>query len=353
MSIGFPVRIATTAEPSAPAGNMFGHVFPQALVPGLGWITVDPVLHPHRKAFATAPHSRIAFWDLSGRLLGYSGNVQGGLSGPQYNGDKMEYNGAYGQGGFPEHQWKDLSGFLGLETSGNEPAPWETVGLKDWGYLAASLGIISGDEFPMPPVEVIPDRDGIARTPMLELSPRDYKHMKVWKVPYHGMMALGDDGTAYQYDGSLGAGFFSRIFRRIKKGIKKVASRIKKGIRMVISKMPGGKYLLKIADKIHKVAMKFVRPLMKFVGKYAAKLAPIAALIPGYGPAIAAGLRVAGKVANLMNKWDVKLMGKKGKARTLFAKHPEKIKGLQRDLAEAAEKLKAGKGGGAQPTPEA
>src|SRR4030042_1573811 len=121
LATGFPVRIATTADPRAPAGNMFGHVFPQAMVPGLGWVTVDPVLHPHRKAFAIAPHSRIAFWDLSGRLLGYSGNVQGSLGNPFINGENAMNYGAYGQVGLPETQWQDLSGFLGLGESSAEP----------------------------------------------------------------------------------------------------------------------------------------------------------------------------------------------------------------------------------------
>lgn len=342
LATGFPVRIATTADPSQPPGLLFGHVFAQAHVPGVGWITVDPVLHPHRAPLETAPHSRIAFWSLDGRLLGYDGNVRG-LSGVDDITERK--NGMYGQSGFlgeiPSSQWQDLSGALGLAESSAVPDNWTTVGLANWGYLAGQMGVISGDEFPMPPVEVVSDAEGIARTPMLELSPEDYQHMKIAQAPYHGMLALGDDGTVYQYDGSLGRGWFKRVFRRIKKGIRKVAQKIRKGIRKVISKLPGGKWIIKIADKIHKVAMKFVRPLMRFVGKYAAKLAPIAALIPGYGPAIAAGLKVAGKVANLMNKWDVRLMGKKGQARTLFAKDPRNIKGMQRELAEAASRYKA------------
>lgn len=83
VSTGFPVRIATTAGPGSPPGQLFGHVFPQAHVPNIGWITVDPVLHPNRRAFATAPHSRIAFWSLNGDLLGYKGNVRG-LNGSRF-----------------------------------------------------------------------------------------------------------------------------------------------------------------------------------------------------------------------------------------------------------------------------
>ncbi len=343
VATGFPVRIATTAGPGHPPGNLFGHVFPQAHVPAIGWVTVDPVLHPHREVFATAPHSRIAFWNLEGKLLGYEGNVQG-LNGTELDGEKSMY-GQTGFLGLPEGQWQDLSGFLGFAESDRTPDSWESVGLKGFGMYAGSMGLISGDEMQLPPVEVMSDAQGIARTPMLELAPQDYQYMRSYGQPYDGMLALGDDGTVYQYDGSLGRGFFRRLFRRIRKGIKKVAQRIRKGIRKVISKLPGGKWILKIADKIHKVAMKFVRPLMKFVGKYAAKLAPIAALIPGYGPAIAAGLKVAGRVANLMNKWGVKIAGKAGQARTLVAKEPHRIKGLQADLAQAAAKLKAQRGG--------
>lgn len=343
VATGFPVRIATTAGPGHPPGYLFGHVFPQAHVQGLGWVTVDPVLHPHRKIFDTAPHSRIAFWNLEGKLLGYDGNVRG-LNGTGLLGEIDMYGqaGFLGLGSLPESQWSDLSGFLGLSESDRTPDEWETVGLKGFGYLAGQMGIISGDEMNLPLAEVMVDGDGIARTPLMEVSPSDYNYVQTMGQPYEGMLALGDDGTIYQYDGSLGRGFFKRIFSRIKKGVRKVAQKIRKGIRKVISKLPGGKYILKIADKIHKVAMKFVRPLMKFVGKYAAKLAPIAALIPGYGPAIAAGLKVAGKVANIMNKWGVKLAGKKGQARTLVSKDPRNIKGMQQDLAQAARNLKRG-----------
>lgn len=336
LSIGFPVRIATTADPGATPGNLFGHVFIQAAVPGLGWISVDPVLYPAHPPLATAKNSRIAFWDLQGNLLGYNGNVRNLAGYGETTGDQN----MYGTG----EQWEDLSGYLGFGASENppEPQPWETVGLADWGYLAGSMGIISGDEIPQIPVEVIPDRDGLARTPMLELSPEDFRHMQVWKQPKDGMLALGDDGTIYQYDGTLGRGFFKRLFRRVAKGIRKVAKRIKKGIRKVISKLPGGKFILKIADKIHKVAMKIVKPLMKFVGKYASKLAPFAAMIPGFGPAIAAGLHISGKIANIYNKFSkvVKIVGKVGQARTLVSKDPAALKSMQAELSQAAVKLK-------------
>lgn len=349
LSIGFPVRLATTSGPRARPGNLFEHVFVQAQVPKLGWVTVDPVLHPTRPFGATASHSRIAYWTLEGRLLGYSGNVSGSLSGilsidSLTTGEEPMYLGA----DEVIMGWKDYSGALGLADAGSygEPEEWERVGLANWGYLAGSYGVMSADDLPGggPLVEVSGTIGGLARTPMIELAPEDYNYVGVVGAPYDGMLGLGDDGTVYRYDG-LG-GFFKKLFRKAKKFVKKVGKRIVKGIKKVVRKLPGGKMLLKIAGKIHKVAMKLVKPLAKFVGKYAAKLAPIAALIPGYGPAIAAGLYTAGKVANLMNKYGVSLIGGKGKARTLTSKKgPKAIRAMQKELAAQAQQLKATKRG--------
>jgi hypothetical protein len=75
LSIGRPVRIAITAPPSFPHGSNFTHVFVQCSVPGVGWVTVDPVLHPKKDFGATPQHSRMARFNLSGRLIGYDGNV--------------------------------------------------------------------------------------------------------------------------------------------------------------------------------------------------------------------------------------------------------------------------------------
>lgn len=75
-AIGMPVRLATTADRHALSGSLFGHVFAQTLVPKLGWVTVDPVLYPARPFGAIAPHSRIAIWDLEGRMIGARGNYK-------------------------------------------------------------------------------------------------------------------------------------------------------------------------------------------------------------------------------------------------------------------------------------
>jgi len=73
-SIGRPILLGTTAPLRSPPGKRFSHVFPVAHIPKVGWITVDPVLFPDRKFGSTAHHSRIALFDLDGKLVAYSGN---------------------------------------------------------------------------------------------------------------------------------------------------------------------------------------------------------------------------------------------------------------------------------------
>lgn len=201
--------------------------------------------------------------------------------------------------------YQSYDGLLGADDydGRNEPAEWSSVGLRDFGYLVPNYdarggGIIQGGMLGGLSAEVIPEyQGGMARTPMIELAPKDYEYMQQVGQPYPGMYGLGDDGTVYQYDG-LG-GFFKRLFRKV----KKVAKRIRKGIRKVVKRLPGGKMLLKIGGKIRKIAMKVVKPMTKFIGKYAGKLAPIAAMIPGYGTAIAAGLRIAAPIARTASKF--------------------------------------------------
>jgi len=74
-NIGFPVRIATIAAPRSL--GLFDHVFLQAKIPKLGWVSVDPVGHPHRKLGWTAPHKRIAWWNLDGKLIAARGEFTG------------------------------------------------------------------------------------------------------------------------------------------------------------------------------------------------------------------------------------------------------------------------------------
>jgi hypothetical protein len=338
-AIGFPTRIATTADRHAPPGPLFGHVFIQAHVRDLGWITLDPVLHPKKKFGDIADYSRIAYWDLDGRLLGTTGNTRG------LNGETMR-----GFGEIPSvDEWgvEGYYGLAGLAGEGDEmPDDWSTVGPMGFGNAVGDYGMIDGIALAGIGVEVDEEQElyGFAgesavRTPMLEVSPDDYVYMSFVGTPYPGMMALGDDGEMYAYDGSLG--FFKKLFRKIKRGVKKVGSRIKKGIRKVLKKSKFGRFLLKVGGKIKKIAMKIVRPLMKFVGKWASKLAPIAAMIPGYGTAIAAGLAAAGKVAKVMQKWGVSTKGPKGKVRGLKLADPKKLPAFKKALDSEARAMQA------------
>ena len=80
-AIGMPVRIVTSRNPNSTRG-LFSHIFVQALVPGHGWVSVDPVGHPLHGFAWTPPHSAIATWDLYGqqiggdRLFGSAGEVE-------------------------------------------------------------------------------------------------------------------------------------------------------------------------------------------------------------------------------------------------------------------------------------
>jgi hypothetical protein len=344
-AIGFNTRIATTADAWARPGRMFGHVFIQARVPNFGWVTVDPVLYAWNKTGGSnkrfgeiAKHSRLGIWNLDGRLLATQGNFGNTNTGEPANEGAM-----FGE--MPSVEaWPDVVGLAGALDDDTMPDDWSTVGPMGFGAAVGALGMIDGAALAGIGVEVdTEDWGGIqgARTPMLELSPDDYMYMSFVGTPYNGMMAFGDDGDIYTYDGTLGRGFFRRLFRRVRKGIKKVRSKIRKGIRKVLKKTKFGRVLLKIGGKIKRIAMKIVRPLVKFVGKWASKLAPIAAMIPGYGTAIAAGLAAAGKVAKLMQKFGVTTKGAKGKVRGLKLKNPKNLPAFQRALKQEAAVMKA------------
>jgi hypothetical protein len=289
-------------------------------------------------------------YNLEGEILSQYGNFRGDSS--QEKGDQMSENyqdyllGNIGKN-YTEYlfgnvgdvnRWTDYAGLGDYTPDAEDLLDFRKVGIKDFGIYAEAMGMLPNMGML---AEVETDETGRAWTPMLELAPHDYNYIRAWGKPYHGMVALGDNGETYIYDGF--AGFFSKLFKKIKSGVKKVASKIKKIAKKVISKIPGGKYLIKLGEKVWKVAKKLVRPLMKFVGKYAAKLAPIAAMIPGYGPAIAAGLYTAGKIANLMTKFDVAITGLKGKPRKLKFKSDKHAKAFQKALAQSAEALKQAK----------
>lgn len=176
--------------------------------------------------------------------------------------------------------------------------------------------------------------DGLAETPILELSLSDYQYVQQYGEPYEGMTAIGDDGSVYQYQiGPDGIGFFKKLFKAGKKLFKK----IKKGARRLVKALPGGKYLIKLHDKIMKFSKKLIKPLAKFVGPLARKLAPIAALIPGYGTAVAAALATTGQISKLIEKHGVAKDKKTGKPKF---KSKAEAAAFKRDLKRAAAEQK-------------
>lgn len=321
-SIGFPVRIVTSTAPGRPGplGRLPGHIYPEVFVKGIGWIPADPVVYPKHGLGYAPPAIARDRWDLWGRPIAGDAGEGGSMLGEVYDGN-------------PDY---DLSvyGYAGLSSDG-EPEPWERAGVMGFGAYADEMGIMGGFGLA---AEVEPDQYGFVRTPMLELHPRDHKFLARHGRPYDGMPALGDDGSVYQYDGF--SGFFKKLFKKVGKGIRKVGKFAKSVATKVLKKLPFGKYLVKFVNKIHKVAMKLIRPLTKFVGKYAAKLAPIAAMIPGYGPVISVALRAGGKIANLMNKYGV-TQSEKGK---LKFKNPKQVKQFRRELKKEAEAERKKKG---------
>lgn len=248
-------------------------------------------------------------------------------------------------------EWQDygLAGVAEPEHTDQGPIEWSTLGLNNWGWMDSpsgristtqAYGMIDGAYLGGMMAEVDENDNwggGFVRTPMIELAIDDYNYVQKTGAPYNGMLGLGDTGELYYYDGL--SGFFKKLIKKAKKKIKKVARRIKRGIKKVLKKSKFGRFLLKVGGKIHKIAMKIVKPLIKFVGKYAAKLAPIAALIPGFGPAIAGGLMVAGKVANLMRKYGVATKGVKGAVRGLKLKNPKALPAFQAALRNEAQKM--------------
>jgi hypothetical protein len=205
----------------------------------------------------------------------------------------------------PRYDLLSLEG-CGLDGDGEALSPWDKYVNTGFGSLVGQMGVIHE---PNIPIEVHADDDlgdGTVRTPMLELTPFDFEYVQTVGFGYPGMMAVSDVGGVYEYqpagDGMLG-GWFKRIARGFKRVAKKVVHGVRKKVRKVMAKTRVGRALIKIGDKAMHFAMKIVKPLAKVVGKWATRLAPIAALIPGVGPAISGAMLAAGTVGKLINKY--------------------------------------------------
>ena len=349
-SIGLPVRIVTISPPGSPA--LFTHVYPQVHIPRLGWVCADPVGYPEQNFGWKPPAQRTAIWNVKGELQEQFGSFpknwdkpfrkrrkHAGLSGLEQRvksrGIEMRYE------NFPDYGLENM-GLAG--TDNQAPLPWDVHQVREFGKYI-DRGFINGDQLPYmmeyDDDDVLLGSDGneYVRTKMLEIAPEELEFMGRYGKPRGGMVVLADDGDVYQFvdEGAMLGGFFKKLFKKAKKGIKKGFRKARKFARKAIKRLPGGKYVVKLGGKLRKVAMKLVRPLAKFAGKWAKRLAPIAALIPGYGPAIAGALYATGKIADIAKKMGVKL-GPGGIPKRF--KNPKQADKFKRQLERAASRQK-------------
>lgn len=255
--------------------------------------------------------------------------------------------------GFAETNFPDY----GLENYGlasidsREPEDWSKVGLLGFGAeLDRPLGMIDGASLGLAMEYDDDDFVGFAggsplvRTKMLEMCPTEIAHIRRTGRPRLGTVAMADDGDIYQWveEDGLG-GFFKKLRKKVRKISGKVikrARKLRKGItsaaKKMIKKLPGGKYLVKVYDRVKAVAMKVTKPLKKLLGsKFGKFLAPIAALIPGAGPVVAmaiAGMRRAGQIEKIAKKFGVK---RDSKGRPKF-KSGKQAKAFTKALTRAA-----------------
>jgi hypothetical protein len=335
-AIGMPVRIVTSRNPARTSG-LFSHIFVQCHVPGNGWISVDPVGHPYHGFAWTPPHSAIALWDIQGQQIA-GDDLLGSLGGED---DSMYYG--YGQlGSSDQYRWEERPVYA---TGGENPLPWDVYGLAGFGSYVDSMGYIGDGRGYL--IEVDDDNavgGGYVRTPMLELAPGPYELLNKHNIVLDGTMALGDDGAVYEYDGF--AGFFKKLF---KKTVGKVAKKVIGGAQKLIGKTKVGRAIIKLKNRILRTGLKIVKPILKVVGKWAPRLAPIAGMIPGVGPVIAGYLVAAGTAAKLAEKYGVEIAelavndagtGKKVKSTKIVGKPTQVLKYQQAMKAAALQAAK-------------
>lgn len=359
-SIGLPTRTVTISKPGS--RKLFDHVFPQVRVPQHGWISIDAVGYPKHSMGWVAPHGRFAIWDIDGNLRGFGGDY------PDFIKRDFKAMASATLGSLDEEVSMSFAGCgpdmfrdYGLENFGlagvdnEEPEDWSKYGLLSFGaYVDQPVPILDYDRIGLVMEYDEGDTVGfhgdqpLVRTKMLEMDPVDVAHVYRTGRPRLGAVALSDDGDIYQWTEVQGmGGFFKKLFKKAKKAVKKVARKAVKGVtgaaKKLIKKLPGGKYLIKVYDKVKKVAMKIAKPLMKFIGPIAKKIAPIAALVPGYGPAIAAVLYKAGKFDKLLKKYGV-LTDRKGRPKFKSGAQAKKLrKALKREMEAAKAKRGEGK----------
>lgn len=358
-AIGLPVRIATTSPPGSP--QLFTHVFPQTLIPGRGWVSVDAVGHPKHGLGWIQPHQRIAFWNLEGKLIDARGNLPRSFQGML--GEITESHGGQKMGlGYTEEEYPDYGpryNYFGLLGEANEEPEDLHQWIDNFGAFVPQYGHMDGiglmeyDEDD----EIIFNGEptGLVRAKIMEVSPGVYQYCRRFGKPFKGAVGFADDGDIYEWyeePGDMLGGFWKKLKKRLKGGKiskKEMRKRLTKGYRKAgkklgrrfLKKTKAGRWMTKVAGKLRKVAGKILRPLSKYVGKYAARLAPFAAMIPGYGPAIAAALYQADHFNKLMKEHGViaKLDPKTGKKAPKF-KNKKQYAKFKKALVKAAKRAK-------------
>jgi hypothetical protein len=335
-AIGMPVRVATVRNPGQTRG-LFSHIFVQAMVPGHGWISVDPVGHPAHGFAWTPPHNAFALWNLHGQQIA-GDRLLGGAGGE-------ETNMYYGMAGSSEnYAWDERP----IPADIGDPLPWDVYGLSGFGSYFDSLGYMPHGAGYM--IEVDEDNrvagTDYYRTPMLELAPGPYELVSKFGVVLDGTLALGDDGSVYEYDGF--GGFFKKLISKAKGVVKHIGKKVIRGAEGLLKKTKFGRAIIKLKNRILSTALKLVKPLLHVVGKWAPKLAPIAAMIPGVGPIVSGYLVAAGTAAKLAEAHGVEFVemavtnkktGKKEKQTKISGK-PKNILAYKKALEKAAKKAK-------------
>ena len=129
-SIGLPVRVATVANPGTPPGQLMHHVYPEVLIPRVGWVAADPVLYPRGGFGDEPPHSRKVVYSLSGSVVEYSGNLAG-------QGEATMSN-------LPT-DW-ERAPMQTFGEYGEEPIEWSEMGLSEFGSKIHTMGCLGGAE---------------------------------------------------------------------------------------------------------------------------------------------------------------------------------------------------------------
>jgi hypothetical protein len=290
---GANIRLVTSAEPGRP--EAWTHVFVQAEIPGYGWLTLDPVLYPDQEFGETVVSPRLGYWDLNGNQTSLSGCVFGEPAGM-------------------------LSGTnQGSLQPGEQVIPFESIhdNGPEWGQYIDTMGYIgnaSQFEIELMPEDFIDGERAIA--PILALSPSDYEYVSYVGCPYPGMLAQGNTGYIYEWTPAAQAERLGYkpgdFFRAIGRGLKRLGKAIVNVVKWAWDKIETvfeatkfGRWILRIKDRVLEFATNIVTPFARIVGKWAPALAPLTALIPGIGPAIAAYVMSAGAAAKAYLKYGV------------------------------------------------